>query len=122
MADRFKPSPWIITAILIAALAVRLAAAGWWQSRLPGPDSFGFGDSHTYWILAKAVAWGEPYEYGPDGSLIFRMPGYPLLLAPLFWLAENPPVMWARVEGAVLGTIAVAVAIWLGRMLFSPSV
>jgi hypothetical protein len=105
--------------VLGAALAIRLAAAFWWQSRLPEGVQFGFGDSHTYWMLAESIARGGPYRYGPEGPAVFRTPGYPVLLAPLFWLDRDPPVIWARAEGALLGTIAVAATMWLARSLYS---
>jgi 4-amino-4-deoxy-L-arabinose transferase-like glycosyltransferase len=49
---------------------------------------------------------------------IFRTPGYPALLAPLFWLADEPPVLWARALSAVLSTVAVGLTAVLARMLF----
>ncbi len=103
--------------ILTLALAVRLTVAAYWQSRLDG--RFGFGDSESYWTLGRAVAGGQPYRYGSDDAEIFRTPGYPVMLAPIFLLGGNePPVMWARAESAVLGTLAVLCVWWLGRMLF----
>ncbi len=103
--------------ILTLALAVRLTVAAYWQSRLDG--RFGFGDSESYWTLGRAVAGGQPYWYGPDDAAVFRTPGYPVILAPIFLLGGNEPsVMWARAESAVLGTLAVLCVWWLGRMLF----
>ena len=68
-------SGWILTAILVAALVVRLAAGVWWQQRLPVGQKFAFGDSEGYWELARKIARGQPYEYGPDNLKIFRAPG-----------------------------------------------
>ena len=46
-------------------------------------------------------------------------PGYPVLLAGLFALSgPDPPVLWARIVGSVLGTLTVGGVIWLGRALF----
>jgi 4-amino-4-deoxy-L-arabinose transferase-like glycosyltransferase len=109
---------WKLAAILAVALVLRLAAGWWWQQRLPAGVKFGFGDSESYWELGRAIARGEPYEYGPDRLKIFRTPGYPALLAPLFWLREEPPIMWARAESAMLSTAAVAGVAWLARLLF----
>jgi 4-amino-4-deoxy-L-arabinose transferase-like glycosyltransferase len=120
--SRTQRATWIITAVLVAAFAVRMVAAAWWQSRLPPGVQFGFGDSHSYWVLAEAVSRGGPYRIGPDGPALFRTPGYPLLLAPLFWLRHDPPVTWARAEGALLGTVAVAATMWLARELFTPRI
>jgi hypothetical protein len=104
--------------VLAVALGLRLAAGWWWQSRL-GDDRFGFGDSQSYWTLGRAMARGQPYQTGPD-SRVFRTPGYPLLLAPIFVLSGGEPsVLWARAESAVCGTLAVGGVWWLARRLYS---
>ena len=103
--------------LLAVALAVRLMAGLYWQSRLDGP--FGFPDSESYWTLGRAIAQGQPYQVGPEHTQFFRTPGYPVLLAPIFHLAgRQPSVMWARMENAVLGTLTVAAVWWLGMRLF----
>ncbi len=104
--------------VLVVALGLRLAAGWWWQSRL-GDGRFGFGDSQSYWTLGRAMARGQPYQTGPE-SRVFRTPGYPLLLAPLFVLSGGEPsVLWARAESAVCGTLAVGGVWWLARRLYS---
>jgi hypothetical protein len=103
--------------LLVLALAVRLATGFFWQSRQP--NRFGMGDSEGYFTLAQAIAEGRPYEYGPERAQVFRAPGYPLLMAPLFWFTnQDNAVMAARVENAVLGTLAVVGVWWLARQLF----
>jgi 4-amino-4-deoxy-L-arabinose transferase-like glycosyltransferase len=105
--------------LLAAALAVRLVAGIWWQQRLPAGQRFGFPDSESYWALGQAIAHGQPYEFGAERSKIFRMPGYPILLAGIFRIAgDNVSVQWARVLSAVLGTAAVAGVAWLTHLLF----
>jgi 4-amino-4-deoxy-L-arabinose transferase-like glycosyltransferase len=110
---------WSLTAILAVALLLRLAAGIWWQQRLPAGQNFAFGDSESYWQLARALAHGQPFEYGPDRLQIFRTPGYPACLAPLFWFSDNPPVIWARAISAILGTAAVGLTALLARLLFN---
>ncbi len=104
-----------LAVILLVALALRLAGAWVWQSRLDG--RFGFGDSESYWTLGRSIALGQSYRYGD--ARIFRTPGYPVLLAPVFFLAgPEPSVMWARAESALFGVLSV-VGVWcLGRRLF----
>lgn len=111
----------LTTGILLLAFSSRLAAGWWWQERIPPGQRFAFGDSESYWALAKAIARGTPYEFGPGPGRIFRTPGYPILLAPLFLVRDHPPVFWARIEGALLGTLAVAGVMCLGRSLFDDS-
>lgn len=112
----------ITLVILVTALAVRLVAACWWQERLGDERRFAFGDSESYWRLAQSVARGEPYEYG-TGMRVFRTPGYPIALASLFAVLRNddPPVIYARILGAVLGTLTVALIMRLARELFNPA-
>lgn len=111
-----------LACLLAIALALRVGAASWWQSRLPAGVRFEFGDSDAYWTLGRQLARGEPYQYGSPDARVFRMPGYPLLLAALFRaVGDDPPVLWARWLGAVLGTLAVAAVYALGRQLFDPA-
>ena len=114
-----KPVAWKqLALVLLLALAARVAAGAYWQSRLHG--QFGMPDSESYWTLAQTIAAGEPYACGPDGEYrVFRTPGYPLLLAPILALSSgNTAVILARIEAALLGTAAVAGVWWLGRQLF----
>ena len=109
---------WILATILVVSLMLRLAAGAWWQTRLPAGKKFGFGDSESYWELGRTIARGQPFEYGPDRLKIFRTPGYPAVLAPLFWLRDEPPVIWGRALSAVLSTAAVGLVAWLAALLF----
>jgi 4-amino-4-deoxy-L-arabinose transferase-like glycosyltransferase len=119
-----KPSPAkCLALVLMAAFALRLTAGWCWQGWLDrnhrGP--FCFGDSEGYWVLARAIAHGGPYQYGPQRFRVFRTPGYPILVAPVFLLGENDPsVAWGRGLSALLDTAAVAAVGWLAWRLFSP--
>lgn len=114
-----KRAVLMVLGILSCSFALRVSAAVWWQARLPAGVRFAFGDSESYWSLAKSIANGQPYQYGPGGARIFRTPGYPLLLAPLFVIRDEPPVLWARVCGAGFGTLAVGLMMWIACELFS---
>jgi len=110
-----SPLPWL----LVLALAVRIAAGFWAQSRVPPGQQFAFGDSDGYWKLAGALARGEPYEYGIPPARIFRAPGYPLILAGLFLTyGDEPPIAAAIVLNAALGTMAIAAVYALAARLF----
>ncbi|HEY4312000.1 MAG TPA: glycosyltransferase family 39 protein [Pirellulales bacterium] len=99
-----SPLVWV----LIAALALRIAAGAWWQSRLPPGVQFAFGDSEGYWMLAGALARGAPYEYGSPPAQVFRTPGYPLILSTLFLAFHGEPPLWAAlVLNAALGMLTV---------------
>jgi 4-amino-4-deoxy-L-arabinose transferase-like glycosyltransferase len=105
-----------LAAIIAAAIALRCGAALWWQARLTGGKQFYFADSESYWVLARELAAGRPYQFGSPDARAFRMPGYPLLLAGLFKLySGEPPVLAARMVGALLGGIAVLFVYLLAR-------
>jgi len=97
---------WII---LLFALSVRLFAAQWWHGLAEKENRlFRFGDSQSYWTLGKAIANGEPYQYGGEDGSVFRAPGYPLLLSTVAWLSPEKNAIWfARLLGCALGTMAV---------------
>ncbi|MBM3998128.1 MAG: glycosyltransferase family 39 protein [Planctomycetes bacterium] len=120
MANRWWP--WIV--LLAAAFTVRLAAAVWWQSRLPADRPFVFGDSESYWFLGQAIAEGRPFAFGGPDLKVFRTPGYPLILAAVMRLAgaDHSAVLPARCVGAVLGTVCVGLTVWWARSLFGPSI
>jgi 4-amino-4-deoxy-L-arabinose transferase-like glycosyltransferase len=109
---------WIML-ILAAALLARLSAAVWWQARIPSEALFLLPDSESYWHLARTIAHGQPYEYGGPTARVFRMPGYPLSLAPVVGLFGDGywAVAVARTLGALCGTVAVALTmVWAGRL------
>jgi 4-amino-4-deoxy-L-arabinose transferase-like glycosyltransferase len=113
------PAGAALWAVLAVALGLRLGAAFWWQSRLAPGQGFEFGDSEAYWVLAAHIAHGEPYEYGSSDARLFRMPGYPALLAVMLRVfGDNMPVLYARFESAVFGTAAVACVYWLASLVF----
>lgn len=115
-----RSSRWWLAALLALSFALRVGAACWWQSRLADGERFRFGDSASYWVLGQAIHRGEPYQYGSRDASIFRMPGYPAILAALFRAAgEDVPVIYARFMGAAWGTLAVATVYLLARQTLS---
>lgn len=107
-----------IVLLLAIAFTIRLAAGWAWQSRLDG--RFAFGDSESYWQLARAVAEGRPYVYGIQNARVFRTPGYPVLLAPIFRITDDEltALLLARAEAALFGTLAVLGVWWIASLLF----
>ncbi len=102
--------------LFLVAFLLRLAMAGYWQLRC-GDTPLYFGDSDTYWELGRTIARGEPYVY--DHKAIHRMPGYPVLLAPMFLIfGDAMPVFFARIQNALIGALTVLAVAWLTRLLF----
>lgn len=110
----------VFSAILLVALAARCGAAYWWQERLDRQDQhFAFGDSESYWTLATQIARGLPYEYGGPDAKIFRVPIYPLMIAP--WIDVDDPyrnILAVRWMGCLLGTLVVAGVMYYAHLLF----
>ena len=90
---------------------------------MPAGQRFGFPDSESYWALGQKIAAGKPYEFGPIPYRVFRTPGYPLLLSPIFLIGgQHAPVMAGRMLSVVLGTITILLAAILARQLFDERV
>ncbi len=107
-----------LAALLVVAFLIRLAVGWAWQSRLG--EKVAMGDTESYWQLGRAIASGEPYEYGTPHARVFRTPGYPALLSPIFMLTDDryAGLVLARAEAALFGTLAV-LGVWgLTRLLF----
>lgn len=113
---------WLLAATLGVALVLRIIAAHWWEERVPATQKFGFPDSEGYWELARTIAHGKPYEFGPEKYRIFRTPGYPALLAPLFLIWDEPPTIAARYLGAIFGTMAVLLTGWIASLVAGSAV
>lgn len=120
---RLLPSASRLWGVLLIALLLRMAAAAWWEARLPPGVVFALPDSHSYWELARTIAAGEPYQFGSDRARVFRAPGYPLILAGVMWISGgNASPLAARLAGAVMGTLAVGGVYLLARRLFDAPV
>ncbi|MDO5554207.1 MAG: phospholipid carrier-dependent glycosyltransferase [Planctomycetia bacterium] len=117
--------------ILFLAFVVRVAGAFYWEVKIAGRDAqhvsdgpFYFADSDSYWKLGRAVAFGRPYQFDEERRwTVFRMPGYPMLLAPFFYIhGEYPPVLSARILNCCLGTCSVALIAMLTWVLFKSQI
>ena len=105
--------------ILFSGLIIRVGAAAYWEARQAGDAKFTFGDSESYWYLARTIAQGKPYQFGSTRVRVFRTPGYPLILALLFYFSENDPsVFSARLINVGFGTLTIFLVFCLARELF----
>ncbi|MDR1491751.1 MAG: phospholipid carrier-dependent glycosyltransferase [Planctomycetaceae bacterium] len=113
----------VLFLIVVAAFATRVGAAWYWQTRFADAGETAplyFGDSVTYWRLAEAIAEGRPYQF--DEWRVFRMPGYPLTLAPVISLfgesQSRACAIAARIENALIGSLLVAAVGLLALQIF----
>jgi 4-amino-4-deoxy-L-arabinose transferase-like glycosyltransferase len=121
LAARRNPLPWI----LLFALVLRIAAAGWLQHDLDVNKKRPFlisGDAEGYWELGRQIARGDPYElYGT--RQVERMPGYPIFVAGSIrltnelGLADKRQYFVARLLMALVGTLNCALVALLGAEL-----
>jgi hypothetical protein len=116
---RFFTDTRSVALIVLVAIGVRLAVGGWFESRLPADKQFEFGDSDGYWYLGQQIATGKAYEYRSPDARIFRMPGYPAMLAPIFAVfGTDASPMWGRGLSALLGGTTAGLCVWWGSELF----
>lgn len=114
-----KPSvedrTWTI-AIVVFAILLRMIAAVVWQFQCEAiGKTLRFGDSYSYWTIARNVVVDGQYQFGSSESKIFRAPVYPLVLTPFAWcehyclggFAQWPSVLMSRFLGCFLGGLVV---------------
>lgn len=123
--------------LLLLGLIVRVVGAVYWQEQLVSSSiaqqasdveshvtatkvepHFYFGDSLSYWTLGRCIARGEPYEYTESRYTIFRTPGYPLLLAPIFLLWNDPPELAFRLESILFSMLGIQLVLWWVHRLY----
>ena len=107
----------ICAAIVAVGFSLRVIAALLWQNSISGETFFRFGDSDSYWTMAKKIAQGLPYQYGSSDSRVFRAPLYPLFLSPWTWIdgtSEKPTwmaIFAARIAGCFMGALCIGIII-----------
>ena len=113
--DGAKTLVWILG----CALVLRVVFVFWWQARLPEGTQFFFGDSESYWELGQTIAFGEPYQFRIPERRVFRTPGFPTVLAPLFMMGGREVSPFAgRMVSVFFGTLSVGLVWLLARKVF----
>lgn len=109
--DRKSARRWTISIVAFAVLLRVLAAIVWQYQCSNLGATLRFGDSQSYWTIARNLVVDGQYQYGSDQSRIFRAPIYPLFLTPFvsceYYIlgnsAQMPSVLLARLAGCLLG-------------------
>lgn len=114
----------ICAAIVAVGFSLRVMAALIWQNSISDETFLRFGDSDSYWTMAKKIAQGLPYQYGSSDSRVFRAPLYPLFLSPWTLIdgtSEQPTwmaIFAARIAGCFMGALCIGIIIRLTKKLF----
>lgn len=112
--------PALLALILEIGLGLRVLAADAveWYVRLGGSESLClFPDTKIYWLLARTICAGAPYEYVEWGDIphfAMRTPGYPLVLAACQAAFGERPLA-VRLVQALLGVASVYLVYLLTR-------
>jgi 4-amino-4-deoxy-L-arabinose transferase-like glycosyltransferase len=108
---------WLVFAVLLAALALRLVVAASVQG-----DYEPRSDALDYDRIASSLAAGDGYGEtsipGAVGPSAFRAPGYPVVLAAVYAVVGEHSWTWGLVQNAVLGTIFAGLVGLVGSQLF----
>lgn len=105
---------WLLAACLVAALALRVAAAQLSSAPLAR-------DEIEYHRLALGLLEGSGYALEPDRPITHRPPLYPAFLAGVYAVAGPSPEAARHVQAVVHAGTTLLVAA-LGRVLFTPAV
>ena len=114
--------PASLTLVLTSALVLRVLAAfavQWYAERHDAVRLCVFPDARYYWLLARTIRRGVPYEIVEWGNIAhraLRTPGYPLFLAACQACFGEWPLA-VRLVQAVLGTVSVWLVYRLTRRL-----
>ncbi|MFD9949339.1 hypothetical protein ACFWYW_40440 [Nonomuraea sp. NPDC059023] len=106
--SRSRPArlPWLLAGGWLAHLVLRLWLFRYHTGPVANPDEVG------YLLAARWLAGGPGGDY--SGSTFYQG-GYPLLLAPLYWLSTDPATVYRLVAG--LGAVASASAFPLAYLV-----
>ncbi len=116
------PRPASLTLALVSALVLRVLAAyavQWYAERHDAVRLCVFPDARYYWLLARTIRLGVPYEIVEWGNIAhraLRTPGYPLFLAACQACFGERPLA-VRLVQAVLGTASVWLVYRLTRQI-----
>ncbi|MHC4414283.1 MAG: ArnT family glycosyltransferase [Planctomycetota bacterium] len=95
--------PWVWLAVIALLMAVQIK--WWWE---PGDDAT------TYLAIARNLAHGHVARL--DSPHLIAPPGYPLLIAPAFWLSGRPFLVISLIHWALAMALAGGLYLWFRRI------
>jgi hypothetical protein len=96
-----SPRPWLL---LLAAFLLLTHLQWWWN---------GSGDQMNYLSIARHFAQGEIARF--DQPDLRYAPGYPLLIAPTFWLSDKPFLLINLIHTGLLIAMLGPMTRWFAR-------
>jgi len=112
---RAESTPAVIVSIALLVYALVLFGVLPQLGRIVGPH-YGIGFADDYDLLAKSLASGHGYRFGPElPPTMMREPGYPLFLAGVFTVLGHS-IEAARLANLVLAGLAGFLVIRLARL------
>lgn len=94
--------PWMAVIALVLGMQIKW----WWQD----PDN----DSTAYLSAARHFAHGEVLSLGSPH--LRYLPGYPLLISPLFLFSDRPFLLIAVLHWLLALAAAAGIYVWFGRL------
>lgn len=107
----------VLAGIILVALLIRVAYA--FYAPLVDPileDEPLYGDASGYHLLAENLLQGNGLSFDGRTLSSFRMPGYPVFLAGVYWLLGAEPLA-VRLVQALLGALTCIPVFLIGRRL-----
>jgi hypothetical protein len=101
--DTANQRPWIWLVVIAVLMAVQIK--WWWE---PGDDA------SSYLAIARNMADGQLQRL--DSAHLRWAPGYPVLIAPAFWLSDRPFLLISLIHWILAMTLAGGLFVWFRRV------
>ncbi|MHC4768284.1 MAG: hypothetical protein ACYTEI_06185, partial [Planctomycetota bacterium] len=101
--DAANQRPWIWLVVIAVLMAVQIK--WWWE---PGDDA------SSYLSIASNLADGRLQRL--DSAHLRWAPGYPVLIAPAFWLSDRPFLLISLIHWGLAMALAGGLLLWFRRV------
>lgn len=108
---------WLLGALCVLALAVRLGVSARFQGLTSPPDATGYPDQIFYDSLAQRLSQGLGYTEANGQPTAFRTPGTSLTLLPVY-LVCGQSYLALRIWMCLLSAATVPILAWFTRRAF----
>ncbi len=102
LCEKAQRRPWVVFALIAIFFAIQMK---WWWTPTP--------DAANYLSMARHFSQGELQRLGSPH--LRYAPGFPLVIAPAFWIADRPFFFISLIQFSLALCFAGGVYIWLRR-------